>query len=245
MRTLLALGIGTEIHFVLRHSGVPRHEGPHRQLNVTRDIHGRAVIQLKYRSASNRARQISQWRLAGKAKWETDKCSVHVSYQLKGKKGTKRPVTLTSVKLLATRFSWPRCWQAPTVVYLKLFGHREDGKCWCCGAGGRSPSQMQKYLVRLCSRRRDQQMTLWKMVGIATGWKAGWCSHVQSAKLFSITECDQAVMDFLTATDIGQFPPKWTSALDRSRGRLRGWDATMWGYSHSFCSFTCLSFCAV
>jgi hypothetical protein len=45
-------------------------------------------------------------------------------------------------------------------------------------------------------------------VGKATGWKAGRCRHVQISELFSIEECDQAVMDFLAATDIGKFLPK-------------------------------------
>jgi len=45
-------------------------------------------------------------------------------------------------------------------------------------------------------------------VGKATGWKAGRCRHVQISELFSIEECDQAVMDFLAATEVGKFPPK-------------------------------------
>ena len=50
--------------------------------------------------------------------------------------------------------------------------------------------------------------TLWKAVGKATGWKAGRCRHVQISELFSMEECDQAVMDFLAATEVGKFPPK-------------------------------------
>ena len=40
------------------------------------------------------------------------------------------------------------------------------------------------------------------------GWKAGRCRHVQISELFSMEKCDQAVMDFLAATDVGKFPPK-------------------------------------
>jgi len=32
--------------------------------------------------------------------------------------------------------------------------------------------------------------------------------HVQISELFSMEECDQAVMDFLTATELGMFPHK-------------------------------------
>ena len=68
--------------------------------------------------------------------------------------------------------------------------------------------QMWEHLFRHCSRWRDQQKVLWKAVGTVRGWKAGRCRHVQIAELFSMEECDQAVMDFLEATEIGKFPPK-------------------------------------
>jgi hypothetical protein len=31
---------------------------------------------------------------------------------------------------------------------------------------------------------------------------------VQISELFSMEKCNQAVMDFLAATDVGKFPPK-------------------------------------
>jgi len=40
------------------------------------------------------------------------------------------------------------------------------------------------------------------------GWKAGTCCHVQISELFTIKECDQAVMDYLAATEVGKFLPK-------------------------------------
>jgi len=43
---------------------------------------------------------------------------------------------------------------------------------------------------------------------MAMGWKAGRCQHVQVSDLFSRDECDQAVMDFLAATEVRKFPPK-------------------------------------
>jgi hypothetical protein len=116
---------------------------------------------------------------------------------------------MTSVKLLATRFCRLQCGHAPTGVYLKRFGHQEDDKCWWCGGGGgRMAAQTQEHLFRHCRRRRDQQLTLWKTVGKATGWKAGRCRHVQISELLSVEECDQAVMDFQAATEVGKFPPR-------------------------------------
>jgi len=121
---------------------------------------------------------------------------------------TKRPVPMTSMKSLATRFYRLKCGHAPTGVYLKRFGHREDDKCWWCGGAGRTAAQMREHLFCHCSQWRDQQKTLWKVVGKAMGWKAGRCRHVQVSELFCMRECDQAVMDFLAATEVRKFPPK-------------------------------------
>jgi hypothetical protein len=40
------------------------------------------------------------------------------------------------------------------------------------------------------------------------GWKAGRYRHVQVSELFSLEKCNQAVIDFLAATDVGKFSPK-------------------------------------
>ena len=68
--------------------------------------------------------------------------------------------------------------------------------------------QTQEHLFRHCRRWKDQLKILCKTVGQATGWKAGRCRHVQASELFTIEECDQAVMDFLAASEVGKFPPK-------------------------------------
>jgi len=69
-------------------------------------------------------------------------------------------------------------------------------------------SQTQEHLFHHCSRWKHQQKTLWKTVGQGTGWKAGRCRHKQISELFTIEECDQAVMDFFAATDVTMFLPK-------------------------------------
>ena len=116
---------------------------------------------------------------------------------------------MTSVKSLATRFYRLKCGHSPTGVYRKQFGHREDDKCWWCGSGGgRTAAQTREHLFCHRSRWRDQQQTLWKAVGKATGWKAGRCRHVQISELLSVEDGDQAVMDGLAATEVWKFPPK-------------------------------------
>jgi hypothetical protein len=69
-------------------------------------------------------------------------------------------------------------------------------------------AQTREHLFRHCSQWRDQQSALWKAVGKAMGWKATRCRHVQVSELFSMEERDQAVVDFLAATEVGKFPPK-------------------------------------
>ena len=186
-RNLLAHGIATEIHWVPGHSGIPGNEEADRQANLARHASGSTVIEQPYTLASNRARRIYEGRSAAKAKWEADKCSKHFNYRLKGKTGTKRPVPMTSVKSLATRFYQLQCGHAPTGVYLKRFGHRENNRCWWCAG---TAAQTREHLFRHCSRWRVQQKALWKAVGKVTGWKAGRCRHVQVSELFSMEECD-------------------------------------------------------
>jgi len=206
-RALLAHGIATDIDLVPGHSGIPGNKDADRQANLARDASGDTLIEWAYTLASYRARPMSKGRSATKAKWEADKCSKHFCYRLKGKTGTERPVPMTTVKTLATRFYRLKCGDAPTGVYLKWFGNREDNKCWWCGGGGRT-AQTREHLFRNCSQWRDQQQALWKAVGKTTGWKAGRCRHVQISELFSMEECDQAVMDFLAATEVTKFPPR-------------------------------------
>jgi hypothetical protein len=67
---------------------------------------------------------------------------------------------------------------------------------------------MREHLFRHCSQWKDDKKELLKVVGNATGWKAGRCRHVQISELFSVEECNQAVIDFLAATEVGKFPPK-------------------------------------
>jgi len=122
--------------------------GHYPALNTTcATCHYSTAIERPYTSAPNRARQIAEGRSAAKVEWEADKCSKHVSYRLKGKTGTNKPVPMTSIKLLANRFYRLKCVHAPTGVYLKRFSHREDNKC----GGGRTAAQMREHLFRHCS----------------------------------------------------------------------------------------------
>jgi len=106
-------------------------------------------------------------RTAAKEKWEAERCSTHYGYRLKGKAGSKRPVPRRSVKSLAVRFYRLKSRHTQTGAYLKRFRHREDDICrWCRGGA----IQTWEHLFRHRSRFTDQQKTLLKTVGKATGW---------------------------------------------------------------------------
>jgi len=66
-----------------------------------------------YTSVVNRTRRISEAKTAAKGQWEADKCSKHHGYRLNGKAGSKRPITMNSVKSLAGRFNQLKSRHAP------------------------------------------------------------------------------------------------------------------------------------
>jgi len=139
-----------------------------KKATVRRIWHGtsaKTLIERPYTSPSNRARLIAEGRSAAKAQWEANKCSKHFSYRLIDKMGTKRPVLMTSVPLLTSRFYRLKCRHLPTGVNKKWFGHQEDDKCGWCSGGGRMAAQMWEYLFRHCSQWRDQRMDTVERVG--------------------------------------------------------------------------------
>jgi len=122
-RAILGHGLSTGIPWVSGHYGISAHNEADSQVNLARHRSGRTTIQRPYTSATNRARLIADGRSAAKAMRDSDKCSKHFSYVLKGKTGTKRLVLMTRVKALATRFYRLKTTHASTGDYQEQFGH--------------------------------------------------------------------------------------------------------------------------
>jgi len=114
---------------------------------------------------------------------------------------------MTSMKSLAPRFYTLKIGHALIGAYLKQVGHQADPICWSCRGGA-----VQTWVNHFChcSRWLDRQKTLWKTVGKATDWKAGRCRHVQFSEPIYLEICDEVVMDFLAATDVGKVPSRQT-----------------------------------
>jgi hypothetical protein len=79
-------------------------------------------------------------------------------------------------------------------------------------------AQTRKHLFRDCSRWRDQHKALREAVGKVKVWKTGRYRHVQVSELLSREEFNQAVVDFLPATEVGKFPPTWMEVQSGGKG---------------------------
>jgi hypothetical protein len=126
----LVHGIKTEIYWVPGNSDIHGNEEAGRQEHAACEAMGDIEIDRPYISSANTARRISEGRTASQATWEAGQCGQHFGNRLKGKVGAKRPIPMTSMKSLAARFYRLQSRHAPTGVYLKRFGHRDDDKCW-------------------------------------------------------------------------------------------------------------------
>jgi len=105
-----------------------------------------------------------------------------------------------STKRLATRFYQLKTGHARTGEYLHWTRARPTAQCWWCP----HPKQTREHLLKGCPRWRKQQRVLWKEVWKETGGgRFRWKAH----ELFADQRCSQAVLDFLSSTDVGRLAP--------------------------------------
>ena len=102
-----------------------------------------------------------------------------------------------STKRLASRYYQLKAGYCRIGHYFHWAKVRPTAQCWWC----RCRSQTRDHLFKVCSEWKMQQKILWAEVQKETGrWKSRW--KIQD--LLADGRCSQAVLDFLTATDVGR-----------------------------------------
>ena len=105
-----------------------------------------------------------------------------------------------STKRLASRFYQLKTGHARTVQYLHWAKVRPEAQCWWC----KCPSQTRDHLFKVCPEWKTQQKTLWAEVLKETKRrKSRWTVR----DLMADERCGQAVLDFLSSTDVGRLVP--------------------------------------
>jgi len=105
-----------------------------------------------------------------------------------------------STKRLASRFHQLKTGGARIGQYLHWAKVRPDAQCWWC----KCPSQTRDHLFKVCPEWKVLQKVLWAEVQKETGrWKSRW----KIRDLLADKRCGKAVLDFLTATDVGRLVP--------------------------------------
>ena len=103
-------------------------------------------------------------------------------------------------KRLASRFYQLKAGRCRTGQYLHWAKARPDPECWWC----QCPSQTRDHLFKVCREWRLQQKVLWAEVQKETG---RWKSRCKIRDLLADRRCSQAVLYFLTSTDVGRIVP--------------------------------------
>jgi len=116
-----------------------------------------------------------------------------------------------SNKRLASRYyqlKTGHCW---TGQYLHWEKARPAAQCWWC----QCPTKTRDHLSKVCREWRMQQKILWAEVRKETGkWKSRW----KIKDLFADRRCSQAVLDFLSSTDMRGMVPAVEEADDAGSG---------------------------
>jgi len=105
-----------------------------------------------------------------------------------------------STKRLASRFYQVKTGRCLTGQYLHWMKNRHTSQCWWC----RYQTQTRKHLFKECPEWKAQQKILWAEMWKEAGrWKSQW----KIRGLLADGRCSQAVLDFLSATDVGRRVP--------------------------------------
>jgi len=192
--------ISIEIRWCPAHKGIAGNEQADEWAKMAAEKPGTRGVELLPlpRSLASLKREISEKKWAEARAWAGGRTSKK-KYKMPT---TQRPneVVAGSTKSLASRFYQLKTGHCRTGQYLHWTGARPTAQCWWC----KCPTQTRDHLLKECPKWKDQQRILWKEVWKETGrGKRRWKGH----ELFADVTCSRAVLDFLSATDVGRLVP--------------------------------------
>jgi len=147
------------------------------------------------RSLANLKQEISEKKWAEACQWAGGRTS-KTKYRMPK---SQRPdgTVAGSTKRLASRFYQIKTGHCLSGQYLHWTKNRPTPQCWWC----RYQQQTREHLFKVCREWKAQQKILWAEVRKETGrWKSQW----KIRDLLADGRCSRAVLDFLTATDVGR-----------------------------------------
>jgi len=150
------------------------------------------------RSLANLKREISEKKWAEARQWAGGRTSKK-KYRMPSSQKPDGAVANSS-KRIASRFYQLKTGHCLTGQYLNWTKNRPTPQCWWC----RHRTQTRDHLFKECPEWKPQQRILWAEVKKETGrWKDRWKVRV----LLADGRCSRAVLDFLSATDVGRRAP--------------------------------------
>ena len=150
------------------------------------------------RSLANLRREISEKKWAEARQWAGGRTSKK-KYRMPSSQKPDGAVANSS-KRIASRFYQLKTGHCLTGQYLNWTKNRPTPQCWWC----RHRTQTRDHLFKECPEWKPQQRILWAEVKKETGrWKDRWKVRV----LLADGRCSRAVLDFLSATDVGRRAP--------------------------------------
>jgi hypothetical protein len=209
--------ITIEIRWCPAHEGVEGNEQADKWAKLAADEPDTPGVEwpeeARPRSLANIRREISEKKWAEARQWAGGRTS---KKKYKMPKSQKPNGTVAgSTKRLAARFYQLKTGHCLTGEYLHWTKSRPNPQCWWC----RCPRQTRDHLLKRCPRWKEEQRTLWEEVYKETGrgrWR--WKAH----ELFAESECSQAVLDFLSSTDVGKTVP--ATVVDDAGSEASEWE---------------------
>jgi ribonuclease HI len=194
--------ITIEIRWCPAHEGVEGNEQADKWAKLAADEPDTPGVEwpeeARPRSLANIKREIAEKKWAEAREWAGGRTS---KKKYKMPRSQKPDSTVAgSTKRLAARFYQLKTGHCLTGEYLHWTKSRQTPQCWWCP----HPRQTREHLLKGCPKWRKQQRVLWKEVWKETGKGRG---RLKAHELFAEPGARQAVLDFLSTTDVGKTVP--------------------------------------